>query len=100
TKILTLIIICLVGIGTLAKKNLQADPKKHVAIPLAIGLILLFSSIFILHRSPSSSLSNILPYNNIYQLVYVVFSFLGALLTLTAVDNISKFIKSGFGKDK
>jgi len=100
TKIFTLIIICLVGIGTLAKKNLQADPKKHVAIPLAIGLILLFSSIFILNRSISSSSSDILPYTNIYQFIYVVFSFFGTLLTLTAVDNISKFIKSGFGKDK
>lgn len=100
TKIFTLVIICLVGIGTVAKKNLQADPKKHVAIPLAIGLILLFSSIFILNRSLSDSSSNILPYTNTYQLLYVVFSFFGALFTLTAVDNISKFIKSGFGKDK
>lgn len=46
TKLFTLVLVCLVGIGTLARKNLKADPKKHVAIPLAIGLTLLFTSIF------------------------------------------------------
>lgn len=100
TKLFTLLTVCLVGIGTLARKNLEADPKKHVAIPLAIGLVLLFSSIFFLNQSEANPGDPILPNTDTNQLVYVVFSFFGTLLTLTAVDNISKFIRSGFGKDK
>src|SRR5690606_28050443 len=50
-KFFTLLLICLVGIGTLARKNPDADPKKHVAIPLGIGVILLFTSTFVLHRA-------------------------------------------------
>lgn len=100
TKFSTLILVCLVGIGTLAKKNLEADPIRHVAIPLLIGLILLFSSIFFLDKSNSAVSIQVLPHTSVYQLSYIVFSFFGTLLTLTAVDNISKFIQSGFGKDK
>ncbi len=100
TKFFTLLLICLVGIGTLARKNLEADPKKHVAIPLAIGLIMLFGSIFFLDRAHAEEHRTLFPYTNTFQVVYIVLSFIGAILTLTAVDNISKFIKSGFGKDK
>lgn len=100
TKFFTLLLICLVGIGTLARKNPDADPKKHVAIPLGIGLILLFTSIFFLNRAYVEEHQVLLPYTNTYELIYAVFSFIGAILTLTAIDNISKFIKSGFGKDK
>ncbi|MCL4638337.1 MAG: TraM recognition domain-containing protein [Olivibacter sp.] len=100
TKLFTLLIVCLVGIGTLARKNLEADPKKHVAIPLAIGLMLLFSSIFFLNKSNNVYSNIIFPHTDSYQLIYILFSFFGTVLTLTAVDNISKFIRSGFGKDK
>lgn len=100
TKLFTLIIVSLVGIGTLAKKNLEADPIRHVAIPLSFGLIMLFSSIFFLNRSGEVHGIDIFPHTNAYQLVYVIFSLIGTILTLSAVDNISKFIKSGFGKDK
>ncbi|WP_312352568.1 YWFCY domain-containing protein [Sphingobacterium siyangense] len=100
TKLFTLLLICLVGIGTLAKKNLQADPKRHVAIPLTVGLSLLFSSIFFLDQANLGFATQIFPYTNSYQLLYIIFSIFGTLLTLTAIDNISKFVKSGFGKDK
>src|SRR5437868_41097 len=42
SKLLTLLLICLVSIGTLSKKNLSLDPKKHILYPLAFGLLLFF----------------------------------------------------------
>ncbi len=42
SKLSTLLLICLVAIGTLAKKNLELDPKKYIVLPLAIGLLLFF----------------------------------------------------------
>lgn len=100
TKLFTLLLICLVGIGTLARKNLDADPKKHVALPLSFGLIFLFGSLFFLFQDHTKSPDNILPYTTIYGLMYIITSVVGTLMTMVAIDNISKFIRSGFGKDK
>lgn len=96
SKLSTLLLICLVAIGTLAKKNLELDPKKHIVLPLAIGLLLFFGSIFF-YAIPSNILFF---YTNVYDLIYMSMSLVGAVLTHMALDNISKLIKSGLGKDK
>lgn len=100
TKLFTLLIICLVGIGTRSKKNLKADSVGYVALPLAFGLTFLFCSIYFLDMSKGYLGKHILPHTNTPALAYQLCSFFGALLTLTGIDNISKFINSGFGKDK
>jgi hypothetical protein len=45
SKLATFGLICLVSIGTLAKKKTDLDPKKHIAYPLTLGLLLFFGSL-------------------------------------------------------
>jgi hypothetical protein len=85
SKLATLLLICLVSIGTLAKKKVDLKPKQDIIYPLAIGLLLFFGSVFWIGR---------------LDWVYVVCSMVGAILTSVSMDNISKMIRSGLGKDK
>lgn len=96
SKLATFMLICLVSIGTLAKKKIDLDPKNHIVYPLVLGLLLFFGSLWFYNR-PSAI---ILPYTTRFNLAYMVGSLLGALLTNVAMDNISKMIRSGLGKDK
>lgn len=50
SKLATLLLICLVSIGTVAKKKQELDPKKHIIYPLALGLLLFFGSAFLFGR--------------------------------------------------
>lgn len=98
TKVFTLLFACLVAVGTKAKKNLDIDKNKAIIYPLALGLLLMFSAIIILsknHNKPA-----ILAFITLPELLYCIMSFVGGLLTLIAMDNISKIIRSDFGKDK
>lgn len=96
SKLSTFGLICLVSIGTLAKKKTDLDPKKHIVYPLVIGLILFFGSL--IYRGRASP--GILPYTSLFDALYLLCSTAGALLTSVAMDNISKMISSGLGKDK
>src|SRR3954467_2525605 len=51
SKLATFLLICLVSVGTVAKKEIDLDPKKHIVYPLALGLLLFFGSIFYLGRA-------------------------------------------------
>src|SRR5580698_9255319 len=42
SKLSTFLLICLVSIGTLAKKKKDLDPKTQIVYPLCIGLLLFF----------------------------------------------------------
>lgn len=96
SKLTTLTLMCLVSIGTLAKKEIDLNPKKHIVYPLSLGLLLFFGSIIFEGRASSLAFA----YTSWYNLTYIVFSFIGALMTSLAMDNISKLIKSGLGKDQ
>ena len=96
SKLSTLLIICLVSIGTLAKKKVDLDPKKHIVYPLALGLLLFFGSLYFYNRPSAITF----PYTSACNLIYLVFSFFGAILASMAMDNVSKMIRSGLGKDK
>jgi len=96
SKLATFLLICLVSVGTLAKKKVDLDPKKHIVYPLALGLLLFFGSIVYLGRPSEIAFA----YTTWFNLLYLVCSFVGALLTSVAMDNISKIIRSGMGKDK
>lgn len=100
TKILTLFMICITGIGTKSKKKLNLDPVKEIAIPIAFGLLLIFASIICLKEGRHFEGKDLFAYTNPWDLGYVISSFLGAILTLTGIDNISKMMKSNFGKDE
>jgi hypothetical protein len=96
SKLATFLLICLVSVGTVAKKEIDLDPKKHIVYPLALGLLLFFGSIFYLGRASAVAFS----WTTWFDLLYLTCSFFGALLTSVAMDNISKIIRSGLGKDK
>lgn len=96
SKLSILLLICLVSIGTLSKKQLDLDPKTKIVYPLCTGLLCYFGSIlFYGKRSPI-----IFPYTTAMDLAYMVFSVLGAILISLSMDNVSKIIRSGLGKDK
>jgi hypothetical protein len=96
SKFATLALICLVSIGTLAKKKTDLDPKKHIIYPLCLGFLLFFGSLWFYAR-PSAL---VFEYTSWYNLAYMLCSLLGALIISLSMDNISKMIKSGLGKDK
>jgi hypothetical protein len=95
SKLSTFLLICLVSIGTLAKKKQDLDPKKHIVYPLAIGLLLFFGSI--IYQGRDSELA--FAYTSWFNLLYMVCSLVGALMVSVGMDNISKLIRSGLGKD-
>ncbi|NOW95958.1 type IV secretion system DNA-binding domain-containing protein [Mucilaginibacter sp. SG564] len=96
SKLTTLTLMCLVSIGTLAKKEKDLNPKKHIVYPLSLGLFLFFGSAIFQGRPSSLAFT----YTSWYNLFYIISSFIGALMTSLAMDNISKLIKSGLGKDQ
>jgi hypothetical protein len=96
SKLSTLLLICLVSIGTLAKKKVDLDPKNHIIYPLCLGLLLFFGSLYFYNR-PSAL---IFSYTSLYNFIYMLSSFFGAVMISLAMDNVSKIIRSGLGKDK
>jgi len=96
SKLATLTLICLVSIGTLAKKNTELDPKKHIIYPLACGFLLFFGSMVFMGRASPIAFA----YTSWFNVLYLFCSFAGALSISIAMDNVSKIIKSGVGKDK
>ncbi|QEM04955.1 type IV secretion system DNA-binding domain-containing protein [Mucilaginibacter rubeus] len=95
SKLATLLLICLVSIGTLAKKKQELDPKKHILYPLTLGLILFFGSAFLYGRD--SGLAFV--FTSWYNLGYMLCSLFGAIMLSVSMDNVSKMIRSGLGKD-
>jgi len=95
SKLFTLLLICLVSIGTLAKKKQALDPKKHISYPLSLGLLLFFGSAFLYGRAGTL----VFAYTTWWNLAYMVCSLLGAIMVSVSMDNVSKMIRSGLGKD-
>lgn len=96
SKLATLTLICLVSIGTLSKKKTDLDPKKHILYPLSLGLLLFFGSMWLYGRPSGFAFS----YTTWYNLAYMFCALFGALITSLSLDNVSKMIRSGLGKDK
>ncbi|BAU55640.1 type IV secretion system DNA-binding domain-containing protein [Mucilaginibacter gotjawali] len=95
SKLATLLLICLVSIGTLAKKKQDLDPKKHIIYPLSLGLFLFFGSILYCNRPSPFAFA----YTTWFNIGYMACSLIGAILTSLSMDNVSKMIRSGLGKD-
>src|ERR1700761_520746 len=76
SKLATLFLICLVSIGTLAKKKTDLEPKKHIIYPLCFGLLLFFGSLFCYGRDSPL----VFPFTTWFDLLYMGASFFGALM--------------------
>ena len=96
SKICTFILICITCIGTRNKKKLEFNAKKQVILPLAFGLALIGTSIW-LFNNPMEMRLYTLPLNII---LYMIASLSGVILIHISFDNISKFLKEGLLKDR
>ena len=96
SKICTFILICITCIGTRNKKKLEFNAKKQVILPLAFGLVLIGTSIW-LFNNPMEMRFYTLPLNII---LYMIASLIGVILIHISFDNISKFLKEGLLKDR
>jgi hypothetical protein len=96
SKLFTLLLICLVSVGTLSRKNKDLNPKNHIVYPLAAGLIIFFSGIWFQGRQ----LPAVWMGAGWSDLAYIASAIAGTLLIHVAMDNVSKIISSKLGKDK
>lgn len=96
SKLFTLLLICLVSVGTLSRKNKDLNPKNQIVYPLAAGLIIFFSGIWFQGRQPPAVWMGA----GWSELAYIASAIAGALLIHVAMDNVSKIISSKLGKDK
>ncbi len=96
SRLAIILMVCITSIGTKAKKDLEFDPVRQVAIPFIAGLFLTVLSIFT-YTNEWSFNSFGMPAN---YLVYMILAFLGILLMHISLDNISKSLKHGLMKDR
>ncbi|WP_162056011.1 type IV secretory system conjugative DNA transfer family protein [Pontibacter pamirensis] len=97
SKAFTFGMIMIVALGTKAQKNLNHDPLKHIFLPLFIGAVLFLGSGFFYYYVSETALFYGI---TLFEVLYTVFSLLGAVLIHVALDNVSKRIQSGLMKDK
>ena len=94
SKIFTIIILILTCIGTRAKKDVDFNAIKNVAVPLFFGLLLIIASCYLIGYRRSIN------YNSWENICYMATTLIGTVLTNIALDNISKYIQSNFMKDR
>ena len=99
-KLVTLILITLVAIGTKAQKKRDLNVTKSVFLPILVGLLMIISSLVLADKAGDLSLPQILPFVNAYQLGYALLSFAGTMITQMGADNISKIMQTKMGKDR
>ena len=99
-KLSTLILIGLVAVGTRAKKKKDLNIGTEIILPMLIGLVMMFSSLIWQQKAGNTVLPKILPGFSLYQLLYAMLSFLGAVILQMGADSISKLIQQKIGKDR
>lgn len=99
-KFATIFLIALVATGTKAKKKQDLNIVKAIIIPILIGLGLIFSSLLFTQEASNPKLPVVVPGLNLYQLMYAIFAFLGALIAQMGADSISKLMQNKMGKDR
>src|SRR5690606_38918037 len=83
SKLSIILAIGLVSLGTLSRKKLDLDPVKQILVPLIIGLVLFFGSVYFygLDGRPEIFHHTTLP-----DLGFIVASVFGALMIHTSMD--------------
>lgn len=99
-KICTIALIALVAIGTRAKKKIDLNVGKQIILPIIIGIGLMVVSLFITSEAGNNTLRKVIPPLNVFQIIYAILSFLGALIAQVGADNISKLMQKRIGKDR
>jgi len=96
SRFFLLLLISLVSIGTLSKKEKDLRPRTAIIYPLAAGLVMLGGSVFFFGEVGQE----IYYHTSWYDLGYITSLLMGTILVHIAMDNVSKVISSSFGKDK
>lgn len=91
-KLFTMFMLIISCIGTKARKKLDLDPVKHIALPIFIGFVIFFGSAFIVGTKGIKL--------QLTDYVYIGMSFIGCILMNMGFDNISKSIKHSLMKDR
>lgn len=97
SKLWILFLIGLSSLGTLSKKDINLNPKKQIVLPLILGLLMFFGSLFFFSIEDHQV---IFPYTTLADVGFIATSLVGAIMVNIGLDNISKLIKSGLGKDE
>ncbi len=96
SKLATLVILALACLGTRNKKNLEFDLKKHVVIPMSVGFAFVIFSVFMYFMNFGLPIGGI----DVTVWVYMILSVVGIVLIHVGGDNVSKYLKDQFGKDR
>lgn len=96
SKLVTLIMVIITCIGTKNKKQIEYDAKKMVIWPISSGLLMVLLSVGIYNWDWHFKIGILS--GNIW--VYMLLSIAGTVLTQVALDNISKYFRSGMLKDR
>ena len=99
-KFATLVLIGLVAVGTKAKKKKDLNISTEIVIPMIFGLLMIFSSLIVQNEAGNQNIPKVFPRLNLYQVIYMVLSFLGAVILQMGADSISKLMQQKMGKDR
>ena len=99
-KFATLILIGLVAVGTKAKKKKDLNISTEIVVPMVMGLLMIFSSLVWQNEAGNQNIPKVFPGMNLYQVIYAVLSFLGAVILQMGADSISKLMQQKMGKDR
>lgn len=99
-KFATLVLIGLVAVGTKAKKKKDLNIATEIVLPIVLGLALIFSSLILQNEAGNQNIPKVFPGMNLYQIIYAVLSFLGAVILQMGADSISKLMQQKMGKDR
>lgn len=99
-KFATLVLIGLVAVGTKAKKKKDLNISTEIVIPMIFGLLMIFSSLIVQNEAGNQNIPKVFPGLNLYQVIYMVLSFLGAVILQMGADSISKLMQQKMGKDR
>jgi len=99
-KFAQVVLILLVAIGSKPKKAETINIGKSIILPIILGALMMFGSQLFIDDTFDPNAYRFVPYLNIWQIVYLLLSFVGVLVLMVGADNISKIMKDRLGKDR
>jgi type IV secretory pathway TraG/TraD family ATPase VirD4 len=96
TKLSSLVLLTLVGIGTTSNKFIDVNRTKQIVLPILAGVILMGISAFFLYGSIGNP---VLLKISVTQILYALFSLIGAVLYVMGISNITKIVRSNLNQD-
>lgn len=99
-KFAQIALIILVAIGSKPTKDLDINIGKSIILPILFGGLMMFGSLLIIDETFDPNSFRFIPYLNIWQIAYLLLSFIGTFILMIGADNISKVMKDKLGKDR